>query len=35
MKGKGRGAWRLAVLLVVVAAASFFVGYYAMLRFIL
>lgn len=32
---KGRGAWRLVALLVVVAAAAFLVGYYAMLRFIL
>jgi hypothetical protein len=31
---KARGAWKLAVLLVVVAAASFILGYYAMVRFI-
>jgi hypothetical protein len=32
---KGSGAWKLAGLLLVIAAASFVVGYLAMMRFIL
>jgi hypothetical protein len=32
---KGKSAWKLAAVLVVVAAASFLLGYFAMLRFIL
>jgi hypothetical protein len=32
---KSSGAWKLAGLLLVIAAASFVVGYLAMMRFIL